>query len=567
LSVSPRRLGRYEIVRPLARGGMAELFLARKKGIEGFEKLVVIKRILPELKHDREFVEMFLDEARLQATLHHSNIVQVYDFGEDAGSHFFAMEYLHGEDTRAIMRAAHRRGERVPLEHALSVVLGVCAGLHYAHEKLDGDGKPLGIVHRDVSPQNVAVTYDGGVKVMDFGIAKARRRTTETRGGTLKGKLQYMAPEQCLGEEVDRRTDVFAIGILLWELTCTRRLYFGQSDFAIMKAITEHDAAPPSEVVSDYPAELEAIVLRALARRREERHQTAEELQLQLEAFARERRLALSPVGLARYLRELFSGRVEAWSTAMRGGTQAIESFVISRIEERDQTHEDDDPTAIELEPLEPSASGVVPRRQTLAVGRPPVRRARWPWAAGAAVASALALGGGGWLLLRQTAAPSSAPALAAPPARMAAGAAPTPAPTSAAPTRAPTNAAQTPSPTNAAQTPTPTNAAPTLTPAAAAALARASANSAPRANEPTAGAPRAELDAPSVAPSTSAPPAATPAAPPAHATSAAHDRATHATHATRSHAHPRPSRSAASPAKPARPAPRPDLDAPLPPK
>jgi len=378
---------------------MAEIFLARATGIEGFEKLVVIKRILPELKHDQEFVQMFLDEARLAATLHHSNIVQVYDIGEDDGSHFFSMEYLHGEDTRGLMRAAHHRGERVPLEHALSIAIGVCAGLHYAHEKLDPDGKPLGIVHRDVSPQNVAVTYDGGVKVMDFGIAKTRRRMTETRGGTLKGKLQYMAPEQCLGDAVDRRTDVFAIGILLWELSCTRRLYFGQSDFAIMKAITEHDATRPSEVMTEYPAELEAIVMKALARRPEDRFQTAEELQLQLEAFARERRLALSPVGLARWLRELFAGRVEAWSTAMRGGTQAIESFVLSRIEARDAGLEDDDPTAIEIEPLEPSASGNLPRRQTLAVSRPPSRRARWPWAVGAAAAAALALGGGTWAL------------------------------------------------------------------------------------------------------------------------------------------------------------------------
>src|SRR5439155_10141751 len=159
-SVEPERLGRYQILRPLARGGMAELFLARATGIQGFEKLVVIKRILPELAGDAEYVEMFLDEARLAATLHHSNIVQVYDIGEDGGAPFFAMEYLHGEDVRSILHTAENKRQRPPLEHALLVAIGVAAGLHYAHELCDGEGKPLGIIHRDVSPHNVAVTFD-----------------------------------------------------------------------------------------------------------------------------------------------------------------------------------------------------------------------------------------------------------------------------------------------------------------------------------------------------------------------------------------------------------------------
>ena len=284
---------------------MAELYLARANGIEGFEKLVVLKRILPQLANDRGFVKMFLDEARIAATLQNSNIVQVYDIGEAEGGYFFAMEYLRGSDLHGIMRAAFASGRGLPLEHTLSIILGVCSGLHYAHDKLDGDGRPLGIVHRDVSPHNVFVTYDGGVKILDFGIAKAAHRLSETRQGTLKGKLQYMSPEQCQCEPLDRRSDVFAIAILLWELSVGQRLYDGKSELAIMKSIVEHDATRPSELSPNYPPELERIVRKGLARRPADRFQSAEELQLALEAFAREHRLALSPVGLQRYLREL----------------------------------------------------------------------------------------------------------------------------------------------------------------------------------------------------------------------------------------------------------------------
>ncbi|HEX8952505.1 MAG TPA: serine/threonine-protein kinase, partial [Polyangia bacterium] len=302
----PRRLGRYEILRPLARGGMAELFLARATGIQGFEKLVVVKRILPERARDTDYVEMFLEEARLAAGLHHSNIVQVYDIGEDEAAPFFAMEYLHGEDVHTLERAAAGRGERVPVEHALSIAIGVAAGLHYAHGKCDDDGRPLGIVHRDVSPHNVAVTFDGGVKLLDFGVAKTRKRASATRHGTLKGKLGYMSPEQCRGDELDRRSDVFAVAILLWELLAGRRLFGGRSDWGVMKSIVETDAPRLSLVWPDCPPELEAIVMRGLRRERNARPATAEELQLALEAFARHERLPVSNAGLGHYVRELF---------------------------------------------------------------------------------------------------------------------------------------------------------------------------------------------------------------------------------------------------------------------
>src|SRR5262245_30441487 len=177
----PEQFGKYQILGHVATGGMADIHLARTMGVGGFEKLVVVKRILPNLAADAHFVQMFVEEARLAATLQHPNIVQVYDIGVVDGDYFFSMEFLHGEDVSHLMKRAHALGARLPLEHALHIVLGVCAGLHYAHEKTGFDGTPLGIVHRDVSPQNVFVTYDGGVKLVDFGIAKARGRAGKTR--------------------------------------------------------------------------------------------------------------------------------------------------------------------------------------------------------------------------------------------------------------------------------------------------------------------------------------------------------------------------------------------------
>jgi serine/threonine protein kinase len=317
---APARLGRYEILRKLAAGGMAELHLARVTGIEGFEKLVVIKRILPQLANQADFVQMFLDEARIAATLHHSNIVQVYDMGVIDGSYFCAMEFLHGADVRQVFKASRAQEREVPLEHTLSILIGACAGLNYAHEKAAPDGGPLGIVHRDVSPQNVFVTFEGGVKLLDFGIAKASHRLTSTRHGTLKGKIPYMSPEQCRGEPLDRRSDVYAVAVMLWELTTGCRLRRQGSEFEIMKAIVEEEAPRPSSVKPGYPPDLEVIVMRGLMRDQRQRHQTAQELQLDLEAFAREWKLAVSSVSLAHFMKTLFQADLEAWNAAQREG-------------------------------------------------------------------------------------------------------------------------------------------------------------------------------------------------------------------------------------------------------
>jgi serine/threonine protein kinase len=320
-------LGKYEIVAYLASGGMAELYLARARGIEGFEKVVALKRILPKLAENDEVVTMFLDEARLAATLHHPNLAQVYDIGKEGGSYFFTMEYIHGEDLDTVVRRAAKEGRGLSLSNALFVVTQVAAGLHHAHDKKGADGQPLGTVHRDVSPSNVMVTFDGAVKIVDFGVAKAAARRTKTKSGSIKGKVGYLSPEQARGEEIDRRSDVFALGILLFELTTGTRLFDKQHDYAVLSQLLTKDAPLPSSRVSDYPAELEQIVLRALCRDPEDRYATAQELQLALEDFAREEKLALSSVSLSRFVGEVLGDREDPTATravrARSGGAAA----------------------------------------------------------------------------------------------------------------------------------------------------------------------------------------------------------------------------------------------------
>jgi serine/threonine protein kinase len=314
------KLGEYEILKRLAAGGMAEIFLARIRKMTGFQKMVVIKRILPQLAQNTEFVEMFLDEARIAATLEHPSIVQTYDVGVLDNSFYIAMEYLHGEDVRAIMRGINHRGDRMPLDLALHIVTCAAAGLHYAHEKVGFDGHPLEIVHRDVSPQNLIVTYEGGVKLLDFGIAKASNRLRETRVGTLKGKVPYMSPEQCRSEPLDRRSDVYSLGILLYELTLSRRLYAGTSDFEVLKEIVEGRVTPPREIDPEYPEALQRIVMRALEKQREDRWPTAREMQAELERFARSQHLHATPIGVQQFMEDLFGHKIEAWREAQAQG-------------------------------------------------------------------------------------------------------------------------------------------------------------------------------------------------------------------------------------------------------
>jgi len=280
--------GRYRLIADVGRGGMSDVYLAVTEGTEAaarFQKLLVIKMLKPELSEDSEFVAMFLNEARLAARLNHPNVVQTIEVGEAGGRYFLAMEYLEGQPLHRVLRHTDVRA-RLGLDMRLHMLIQALAGLHYAHERRDYDGSPLDIVHRDVSPANLFVTYDGHVKLMDFGIAKARDSNSETRVGVFKGKAAYVAPEQARGETVDRRADVYSVGVVLWELLTGRRLWSGLTQIEMLRRVVAGDVTTPRSVDPRIPAELEEICMKALAFSREDRYATAAELATDLEYFA-----------------------------------------------------------------------------------------------------------------------------------------------------------------------------------------------------------------------------------------------------------------------------------------
>ncbi|MCW5801754.1 MAG: protein kinase, partial [Deltaproteobacteria bacterium] len=303
----------YQILARLATGGMAEIFLARGMSAAGVERYCVLKRILRNRASDEHFVKMFLDEARLAAQLQHANIAQVYDIGKLGDSYFFTMEYVHGETVRSVLQRARSLRREVPLASVLTVIAGAAAGLHHAHERIGIDGRPLDIVHRDVSPSNLMVGFDGGVKVVDFGVAKAADRMQETHAGTVKGKISYLSPEQCRGMELDRRSDLFSLGIVFWELLATERLYKRASDFENMTAIVNEPPPPPSLRRPHIPKEIDAIALRLLAKDPAQRFQNADQVVEVLEGAAARAGLMLSPSALGRLVRDMFGPRPEPW--------------------------------------------------------------------------------------------------------------------------------------------------------------------------------------------------------------------------------------------------------------
>ena len=275
-------LGKFKLIAELGRGGMSEVYLAVIAGPAGFNKLVVVKLIKGELAEDPDFISMFLEEARLSARLSHPNVVQTNEVGEFGGRYYIAMEYLEGQ---AYSRILHRLGRDrgLPLGMSLRTLSDVLQGLHYAHELPDFDGSALGVVHRDVTPHNVFITYDGQVKVVDFGIAKAMNSSHETRTGMLKGKVGYMAPEQARGERVDRRADIFSVGVMLWEAAVGKRLWKGLNEVQILHQLLSGDIPSPRSMRPDISSQLEAIIMKAVASDREKRHATAMELQGELE--------------------------------------------------------------------------------------------------------------------------------------------------------------------------------------------------------------------------------------------------------------------------------------------
>jgi serine/threonine-protein kinase len=302
----------------LSAGGMAELFLALQRSSLGFEKLVVLKRILPHRSTDSAFVEMFLREARIAATLTHPNVVQTFDAGELEGTYFIVMEHVHGEDLRTVLSAVKSSGKQaLPLEHALHVALGMCSGLAYVHEKRDLFGNELGIVHCDVSTRNVVVSFAGDVKIVDFGIA-----TTDLDEGSLpgrvKGKARFMSPEQAAGEALDARADIFSTGVVLFELTTGARLFQGASDLPTLRSMHKQGYPRPSELVAGYPPGLEQIVQRALQKQRAERYPSARAMQSDLEAFIRSEGVSVSSIEVATFMRSLFERKLASQTETLR---------------------------------------------------------------------------------------------------------------------------------------------------------------------------------------------------------------------------------------------------------
>ena len=307
----PIRFGKYTLIDRIAVGGMAEIFLARQAGLEGFEKTIVIKRIRPHLSKQSNFVKMFLNEAKLAAQLNHPNIVQIYDLGKIGESYFIAMEYIFGRDMRRIIPKADALGIPFPMVYALKIASSVCEGLYYAHARTDMYGNALNIVHRDVTPENIFVSFDGTVKVLDFGIAKAANQIEQTRAGEIKGKLSYMSPEQCMGKPLDNRSDIFSLGVVLYEWLTGFKLFTGDSEVAILKSITEGKIYAPSYFKADIPEGVEAILMKALEKDREKRYQTAWEMQYDLDQFLSQYEFTPSNIHLSNFLKQLFNDELE----------------------------------------------------------------------------------------------------------------------------------------------------------------------------------------------------------------------------------------------------------------
>jgi len=295
--------GRYRLLKRIARGGMAEVFLAELHGAEGFQRRVAIKRILPHLSDSDEFRAMFMDEARLAALLAHPNVVHIYDFGREGDHYFIAMELVDGISLSQLIHEASRRP--LPFEHVARISADVCAGLHYAHHLVDG-GRPLGLVHRDVSPQNILVTWDGVVKLVDFGIAKAAWQAERTRPGMVKGKWTYMSPEQCEGRKLDGRSDLFSLGTVMYELLTGEPRYRRDDAERAMREIRDGKPLDVERFRPDAPPELVQVVRRATSVVRDGRFATAGEMQLHLERFLASRRAPTTSHLLGEFLRKTY---------------------------------------------------------------------------------------------------------------------------------------------------------------------------------------------------------------------------------------------------------------------
>lgn len=327
--------GKYTLLRRLAVGGMAELYLARSSDSYGVERLVALKVIASRYTQNSDFLKMFRDEMRIASTLIHPNIGQVVDVGDVEGRQYLAMEFIHGQDMRSVIRKLREKeSTHFPPHLAVYVGKSICAALQHAHNIQTLDGKPMNIIHRDVSPSNIIVSYDGHVKLLDFGIAKAKDRFTMTQPGTIKGKVRYLSPELLLGKEVDHRTDIFTLGVSLWEITVGCHLFEGEQDVHVYDAISKGIIRPPSSLIKDYPYELESIILKALSYSAEDRYQDAREMQNALENYAQNSLLMASDLQTSEYIQHLFADKYQSWRQAKEKGISLSDYLVESATDE-----------------------------------------------------------------------------------------------------------------------------------------------------------------------------------------------------------------------------------------
>ncbi|MCP3104060.1 protein kinase [Myxococcus sp. K15C18031901] len=370
--------GRYELLRKIAIGGMGAVYLARQKGPVGFQKLLVVKRLLPHLSEDDEFIEMFLDEGRIAAHLNHPNIAQIYDLGDVDGQYYIAMEYVHGEAVGPLGVRAQQRKVAIPLGLKCRIIADAAAGLDAAHNARSPSGRHLALIHRDVSPQNVLVGYNGGVKLIDFGVAKASGKFSQTVVGTIKGKHAYMSPEQARGEPLDSRSDVFGLGTVFYELLTHQRLFKRETEIATLKAVVGMKLIPPSEVVPDIPKSLDAIVLKALARKRDERFSSAGEVQLALDEFLLQQKLHATPAHLAAFMQDMYSEELEEERLAAEPTVIHYDPRIAARQQAAAAAQEQKaaprtTPGGSTTAPMSPKAAANAPRPQGTGTGSSPL--------------------------------------------------------------------------------------------------------------------------------------------------------------------------------------------------
>lgn len=376
---------RYRILGRIAVGGMAEIYLARMLTPEGFEREVVLKRLMPELQADHEFVQMFHDEARIASQMRHPSIVQIYELGELDGSLFISMELIRGVNLRDLATRLAQRGELMPIPHGVRVACTALEALAYAHRFTDASGHTLNVVHRDVSPQNIILTYDGTVKLVDFGVAKAEGRLHQTRAGLIKGKFAYMSPEQISGAPVDGRSDLFALSEVFYELLLRRHPFQAPSDMDVLRQILDLDPPHPSDIESDFPPTLGAILMRALNKNPGDRYSSAATMHDALEGFLASQRPVTAQV-LARFVRELFADRLEMERQARAAGDDRmlIEAMTAGRAEPPAPRRRSNPRPPSDVPQLEapPPARGA-PRDRVVEIARPMYERETGPAAPG----------------------------------------------------------------------------------------------------------------------------------------------------------------------------------------